>query len=804
MEERALKTAQVKVRALLRVCDNLIKQKEEEGNSQVYEMVRTLSKKHSISNLSLMRRFSNPVKDPDPLSSTMISLSYKFPLMMRSDKISMFPKEIVETKGEHGFPNQKMIEYPHADNRKLGWTGCKMGLLDVYLQNSQVPDKEVQDIISTLYQTEREMVSEWNSVDWATSTINTGRQLQERVKIKLGKTLVPNIKNSQIQPLMAKILEPALVVSDEIQFIYDNYKEKFAEALPDKMSMLEQVNALRNMLDPKERYIPLFRMYSNQTYLHSISLFSSQWHATITMKQAQEKDMLHTEKINIDLACNKIVNCLSKESELVQLGPILSQLKIAGTSFYDIIENNSYQEANTNYVVALCGMKTNNVAHLKFPINIYLRFMGIKTSEFGIDQEVHFETRLTSGICFFSSLGFNLNMRWAPKQDIEKIVDLMLYLQKNKGNLRKAFFNVNLQRALLNTKKSKIWDSSYHLAENAGTILNNMKLNIHTINKIMIQSRNSPHVITIEDNVTTGEPLVISEYQESTDTPPIFNNVNGMSMWNHSYFISAREPSMAQLEYKYKIDEEHPLLSRNSICFLPCLNIKDRLLSVYLSMLADPHLMKRASELEFTNYATYYSDIIPTTMQNNLMYTCATILQSLQKTNKMITTRRELLAFLLMWSGHLESGSISLFYSLKGGLCIDLDFTDSYKTTKNLLWVNEEGKLLFLDHNIADSFETELLNLQVHSIQGRLNGYRLELTDREGKSTSLQIGVSKLSREEDGSSIVVTQMGHNFLLIRDRNFGQVRYRSLERLKKNLKRTTFFSNNLFSKKPKLDM
>lgn len=117
--DRATEITKNKMKALEKLLDEI--QNKINEKPEIKEEIIKYSKNHKVDNITLLRRFANPTKDPDPLASTMVALSYKYPIIMKKEFVSKYPNDFVNT----ATIKDRIIENPDSVGRIPGWVGCK-------------------------------------------------------------------------------------------------------------------------------------------------------------------------------------------------------------------------------------------------------------------------------------------------------------------------------------------------------------------------------------------------------------------------------------------------------------------------------------------------------------------------------------------------------------------------------------------------------------------------------------------------------------------------------------------------------
>nr|QFQ60709.1 PB2 [Mason Creek virus] len=770
---------------LLAIKKILLKHKEE----MQIEHIRSYSEKHNITNITLLRRFANPVRDPDPLSSTMISMSYKYPIVMKKDWLQTFP-----TNWAHG--EDSLIE-GLAETRRPGWIGCKKELVAKYLDIAEIPTQDQVDIIDILYHNDRKKVKQYYEMDWKGSEVHLGKQIGEKVMVKLNNPIIPNIKQSDILPLLCKLLSPGITCNERIQRIYNENKNKLMSSIPKHVGISEQANALRNLLDPKERMIPVLSTHFNsEFYQHTTSLFSSNWQVVVNpFSLDKEEGVLPTiNHYDLEALCERFLWILNNTYVTIPVEALLRNLNVQGTSMYELI--NDYQLRNTSvlYLRGILGFTFANEIFIEGRHSkIHLRPQGVYTQGLEEYQQIHFKANMTEGSCLLRSSTLSISMKWAPQNIILEILYLFAFLIKQKIDQRMPENIVEEMWEYGKSNKLSRYILSGELSHRAkSAFLLKQKLELGTINYYRITTLNSPFEIMIDDNSLSLPAKEIEEVTVDDEIPPLFKRVNGIAMYNVSHFLSKNTEGKGQCA----TSDIKVLLTEETVPFLQMIEFKARYEGAYLSVFTDPELEAKIESLSFPCFGYYFRDQFEESQRKSLGFLCASSLKVIKAKKTLSSTARELLAFYFLWADHTVTGSVSLEYTFKNGIMIDLNFKNSTQHQKNLLWIDEDDSFMILNRKLGKSLHSPRNEAKLLLIQGQIDGFKLSLVDTAitEKKVGFEEAKRLLGNKKDGESLFAQHMGLVFKITRDRAFSFSVGKSGARITQSLKRLIYLDSS----------
>nr|APG77877.1 polymerase PB2 [Jingshan Fly Virus 1]APG77899.1 PA [Jingshan Fly Virus 1] len=221
-------------RILLNLCQKIIKAKKE-----TVEVLRN----QPLCNLKMVQRKAKNIKDPNPLSSMMSTISTKFPISVdveKARKIEM-PKELLSSPDAHQY----------------GRVMCKLEAIEWYLEKAEIPSEDVKKAIDVLYHNKRIEVSQYFSFNWRKATIVPGPTFINRMVINTQDPLVQIPNNQKTDYIMACLMPEFILNYDQLSPVVMNQLKSIRDLkLVSKMTIQSQLRLLINSLNPKPRCVP--------------------------------------------------------------------------------------------------------------------------------------------------------------------------------------------------------------------------------------------------------------------------------------------------------------------------------------------------------------------------------------------------------------------------------------------------------------------------------------------------------------------------------------------------------------------
>nr|APG77885.1 polymerase PB2 [Jiujie Fly Virus] len=771
----------------------------EEGMEQLRK-IKEMSEENTLTNLTMLRRYANPIKDPDPLSATMTALSYKYPLIMKREFIQSFR----DTSG------LKLIDLSGDNIRTPGWLGCKKEAIEHYISTSEIPSPENIEIINDLYKTHVEKYKIYQKLNWMKGKLEPTVLNKEKTKVPTQVPLI-KIRREDINPLIAKILSPNRLVSDRVQKIYNEHALMLSENIPKNVAMSDQVHALRALLDEKIRYIPIIKIkYSPYLYQYTTSLFSNRWQMHIDLNTLRSSGMpKDVQTIDLRGVCNHIIKCIMDSRPPLEMNNVAKILYIGISPLYEMLELYMGEDVNVLYIKSLCHFKTKNVIHIKLRnVIMELRPQYTETTNVGTKQVIHFKTPINEGICIIHPDRINLVMGWAMFEEVETIVALFLFLMDNR--------DMQKLRTLLKYKSLGDLVEKHRREKNTGQWIQTSKMRLRgaeiaaawvklkktlgTVSNIKINIEQSPHSIEISDNCGVFDPIETSDYQQGrTQSLPVYINVNEKEIINISGFITVNKKTPLGYAETREVPKGFLLVDPPYYKLLPILHFENRVYSLFL-YLSSHHdsIYQNILRREYLNFVDFFSDYLDGVNRAILQYTCRVFLEIMVSAGKLYEYDKRVIAFIYMWAGNVTAGTLLHQFTLKQ-YTIDLNFESSTQNERNLFWTDKDNKCRCFSHFIEEESPLNVDFVKTLMLQGQVSGYRIEVYNEEELEEDYVVESKEevfreLSRAPDGDYRIVFLNVRYYKFIRDKKFVFNISGSSNRLLKNLKKRPIFDNN----------
>nr|AVR52568.1 PB2 [Photinus pyralis orthomyxo-like virus 1] len=212
-----------------------------------------IMRSYNMNNMKLIERSSRCIKDPNPLASTMSTLSQKYPITVDSQRYKEYkvPNEYIYKRGRK---NEEEVDDSHRHNRVL----CKKEAVDWWVSASPVPEPDTVALINILFEQPRKEVKDYYSMRWGDTRVRFGRPNLERSSVSTKKPVI-EVDRSIRKTLLKTALFPHLCSPAERVPREDLEKmEKLMKLrLTTKMSLPRQIRILMCSMDPHRRVLPV-------------------------------------------------------------------------------------------------------------------------------------------------------------------------------------------------------------------------------------------------------------------------------------------------------------------------------------------------------------------------------------------------------------------------------------------------------------------------------------------------------------------------------------------------------------------
>nr|QPL15313.1 polymerase PB2 [Hymenopteran orthomyxo-related virus OKIAV175] len=319
-------------------------------------------RKEPTSNMRMIERASRCVKDPNPLSSTMSTMSMKYPLSVDREKLlkSGMPSNYYLVENQS-------IEDTHFHGRIL----CKKEAIEWWIGKSEEPKKDTLDVINILLKQHRKEVSSYYDIPWQSVHIQWGTPNLERRRVSTRTPLIqidPSIRDQAImQVLMPDFVTPyQRVTNNDLKEIRDLSNL----TLTGKMSLSSQIRILINQMDPRRRVLPVLAGSSEIT----ASLKHALTHSNFLILGHETEEMRGSPTVT------KILDKFGKNAQYEMSHSYMSQEQMS-----EILRKTTcLGEPIINYLSRTDIQETNYIKWMKVIINIKINSEsesnGLKTS----------------------------------------------------------------------------------------------------------------------------------------------------------------------------------------------------------------------------------------------------------------------------------------------------------------------------------------------------------------------------------------------------------------------------------------
>lgn len=280
-----------------------------------------------MSSLKVLRGIAKGVRDPDPLSSTMVHINRKFPTTVDSTHpgFRFIPPDMVGPDDMHLY------------KRKI----CKKECIDVWLQNAETLSNDDLETAKLLYLHPDKQAKKYFSLDWATSRLSFGH-------VVLNKVYAPSqhptltVPKAIREPLLLQTLVPHLTIPyDEIDKTLANKMKGVASStLSSKMNFLQQANILMDQMDPKVKLQPLPPGAQEWTSNIRYALSGSRWALVVNSENWPEDRSAKEESFKALIQLNKVCLIVLKKgiATVDQLRGMLKTVTLRGYNISSLME----------------------------------------------------------------------------------------------------------------------------------------------------------------------------------------------------------------------------------------------------------------------------------------------------------------------------------------------------------------------------------------------------------------------------------------------------------------------------------
>lgn len=221
---------------LLNICRKIM-----DATPRTIEIINT----KPINSLRVVSRNAKNTKDPNPLQTTLSTMSTKYPLSVETSMVDKYqiPDEFI---------NRKM-----QDTHQHGRTLARMEIIDWWIENSKIPDEDTTNVIDIIRKQPRKEVSLYNNIDWNMTCVRFRPVVLERRHTKQKYPLM-NLSKDMREAAIMQTLAPSYVTPHTMvpSHVLRELKDLADASLSRKIMFSQQVRILASQLNPQYRFTP--------------------------------------------------------------------------------------------------------------------------------------------------------------------------------------------------------------------------------------------------------------------------------------------------------------------------------------------------------------------------------------------------------------------------------------------------------------------------------------------------------------------------------------------------------------------
>jgi len=308
------------------------------------KLAADLCRETPVANLRAVRRSAKNTKDPSPLSSTMITISTKYPISVDKAKARRYK-----------VPNKFLA--PINDAHQYGRQLCKIEAVSWWVENAESPSEDLRNLIRLLYSQHSKDVSDYYGINWAATNIVLGPVTFERRPVPTQTPLV-EVAPAKRQELLVSMLCPDSIIrhSDLPQYQVEKFRELAMARIDSKMALAPQYRILLDCLNPKVRVAPVVPNASDRTMKmrHAICQSNFTIRGPIEFDSSSESKEMHDHLMSV---CSAIHHRLQTGSpDLIPDAKIaLSTTTILGVPLLEFLRENNSNNESIKLCKALAG-----------------------------------------------------------------------------------------------------------------------------------------------------------------------------------------------------------------------------------------------------------------------------------------------------------------------------------------------------------------------------------------------------------------------------------------------------------------
>lgn len=386
METESLKERKAR---LLNAAKRVLQLKETETGREALHSLKQLKE----CDKKVIARYAKGVKDPEPLSSTMILMARKTPFLARRSYLKHFtPEEIREA-----FDTRE-------DTRVEGRVYCSKRAFDMWLSKDVPISEQTRASIDVLYKQSREMVASFFSYQWENASIEVGYLPKSRKRVQTRIPLV-EVPPQYRQAVVIELLAPGSNIYSEV--VTENYMETLRPILKDHlitgMHFVEQARILLNLMDPRYKWVPTVNLDDAALALHSHCVFGANW-KVVKLPTTKALTPSHSPNLRGDLIL--ILKAVKEHCTPAQARKELSSVTYKKEPLADFLQKQQDTPA-VQYLKSLLRIEcTNQFEYMGYRLIIQnpsaestqqVTQGGIHYKEYPGEEIIHFSNSATKG-----------------------------------------------------------------------------------------------------------------------------------------------------------------------------------------------------------------------------------------------------------------------------------------------------------------------------------------------------------------------------------------------------------------------
>jgi len=311
---------------------------------------RTLQiiRENPLCNARLIERSSKSTKDPNPLSTTLSTITQKYPISIdvRMAQKYNVPKDLLCVR------NDKPVKDSRIHDRVL----CKKEAVDWWVCQSNLPDKPTVDLINLIFKPHYKEVTKYYDMEWP--IIRVGTPNLEKRSINTRTPLINTDKATRQKAVEAIFFPEYAVLYDPIPTnLLGQLRTIASQEIASNMSLSSQLRIFMNSLDPKTRTLPVPPGFRDEYTSLKHAIIGSNFVCTPSTKSKR------CPMSNTHLLLNQVAKIIVSTSKSLKEHPssiteAIQKTKIEGTPLGILLKDSSLKETpETKVLKAIMGME---------------------------------------------------------------------------------------------------------------------------------------------------------------------------------------------------------------------------------------------------------------------------------------------------------------------------------------------------------------------------------------------------------------------------------------------------------------